>query len=1043
MYPAATPHTMTPRWHHPNHHTAAILHPHGAATQLPHETPNSAGTLMRVDTAKAQANNTPQPDNGSNPAKGVATSGGKDGGSGGVRSFPFDLKHIGNGLPVADCVDEFLRATATNPTIVVEAPPGTGKSTLIPPLLANILAARTENPANSHEAQKVVVVAPRRVAVRSAAGRLQQLHRSVIKENHPGQKQDSAAKNYAGEDSGPAKDSEAKTQATGSGSARDVGYAIRGETQAGRRVEFVTPGVLLRRLLADPELDGVGAVVLDEVHERQLDVDVLLAMLRELALLREDFLLVAMSATIDASRFASFLEAPVMSVAAATYPVEVEYAPHPGRVSGDRREFWAHVAKVAARELMADPQHSVLVFAPGVREVESVCALVDAELQNGGARAGGHGGAASLQQSGARVVPLHGRQSSREQDAALRPGGQDGAVGRVIVATSIAESSVTVPGVRTVVDSGLARVPRRDAGRGMSGLVTLSAARSSMDQRAGRAGREAPGRVVRCMSEAEYAQAAAFNSPEISTRDLTDARLQVACWGPVEWFEAPPQVAWQQAEALLVSLGALAAKNDAGVGAGSGGDSDGSGVGGGSDADLVVTSRGRRMAAIPADPRIAGALLSLGTDAARWAAVLTAQPSGDVARWVPASAAERKRIDKTQQRFEALVRKQQISRRDQANAPAGAQTVVGKQDEHGIEVSAGLACGFAYPGQLARLIEGSDGTEYLLASGTRVRLPTGDRGFSNLVDREWLAVVEVSLSNAHNPSGRGGGSVTSVATVRSAASLSEKEALWVAEQTGMLSEEVVAEYNSTAGRLQGIRERRVGAIILNETRVQLQPDEAAQAVAAAIRTHGLALFEPLSDAAQNLRERMAFIQANQEALPGHHHGAWPDVSELNDGVGEIGGVGTVEEWLAPELQKIADGTPVKKIDLLDAFRRLLPWPQATELDTLAPERWRAPSGNTHRVDYSDPTQPKVSCKLQECFGLAESPVLCGQTVLFELLSPAGRPLAITGDLRSFWDGPYSQVRSEMRGRYPKHPWPEDPWAATATSLTKKRLEGRT
>ena len=188
---------------------------------------------------------------------------------------------------------------------------------------------------------------------------------------------------------------------------------------------------------------------------------------------------------------------------------------------------------------------------------------------------------------------------------------------------------------------------------------------------------------------------------------------------------------------------------------------------------------------------------------------------------------------------------------------------------------------------------------------------------------------------------------------------------------------------------------------------------------------------------------MAFIQANQEALPGHHHGAWPDVSELNDGVGEIGGVGTVEEWLAPELQKIADGTPVKKIDLLDAFRRLLPWPQATELDTLAPERWRAPSGNTHRVDYSDPTQPKVSCKLQECFGLAESPVLCGQTVLFELLSPAGRPLAITGDLRSFWDGPYSQVRAEMRGRYPKHPWPEDPWAATATSLTKKRLEGRT
>ncbi|MDO5668390.1 MAG: ATP-dependent RNA helicase [Corynebacterium sp.] len=766
----------------------------------------------------------------------------------------FDLGRIGAGLPVARTIDQLPGLLER--TLVVQAPPGTGKTTLVPPALHN------------HTGGKVLVTAPRRVAVRAAARRLAHLDGSRIGER--------------------------------------VGFSVRGEHHPGELVEFMTPGVLLRRLMADPELSGVAAVAVDEVHERQLDTDLVLGMLLELAELRDDLAVVAMSATLDVEKFAGLMNAPVLDTPAVTHPLRIDYAPHPGRV-GNTREFLDHLAGLARGH-----DEAVLVFVPGVREVSY---LVD--------RIPG-------------AVPLHGQLDAREQDAALSGQAQ------VIVATSIAESSLTVPGVRVVVDSGLSRVPRRDATRDMTGLVTVSAAQSTVDQRAGRAGREGPGRVLRAYSQADYQQFRPNITPEIATSDLTQAALTMAVWGTprgegLPLADAPPSPALHSAETVLRGIGAI-------------------------DADGAATDLGRQLAAMPVDPRLGRALVECGPAAARTVAVLADSPRGDVARG-QAPAREVRRLEK-------LVR-------------GGS----GESDP-------GVITALAFPGRVARRV----GEEYLLVSGTRAVLP-GDLG---LTGAPWLAVAEVTRS-----SGRTG------ATIRAAARLTEAQAR---EVVGV-SEDIVAHIRD--GKVRGRKLLSLGAIELSSTPVQVPPDQAAEALARAVEKEGLGMFR-FSAAAQGLRERLDYLH-EQLGQP------WPDVEQADP-----------QTWLGPELEKVARGTSISNIDMYPALQRLLPWPEATRLDELAPERLVVPSGSRHRVDYSS-GRPVVSVKLQECFGLAESPTLAGVPVQFHLLSPAGRPLAVTDDLASFWSGPYAQVRAEMRGRYPKHPWPEDPWTAPATARTKKRM----
>jgi ATP-dependent helicase HrpB len=869
-----------------------------------------------------------------------------------VAGKPFDLAVIGAGLAFADSLAALTRAIGggAGRAAVVQAPPGTGKTTLVPPLLANL-------PVHSHG--RIVVTQPRRVAARAAARRLAVLDGSQLGSR--------------------------------------VGYSVRGERQAGPGtiVEFVTPGILLRRLLADPGLEGVAAVVLDEVHERGLETDLLVGMLAEVRQLRGDLTVVAMSATLDAPRFAALLSsdaggpddggspAPVVDCPSALYPLRTDWRPAPGpRLDGRgvTPAFLDHVARTAAEELTRalsdDSSTDALVFLPGAREVSRVAADL-------GRRLG----------SSVDVLELHGQAAAAEQDRAVSgrlPGGKP----RVIVSTDLAESSLTVPGVRLVIDSGLAREPRRDAGRGMSGLVTVSCSRASADQRAGRAARQGPGRVVRCYDQQAYGAAPAHVTPEIKVADLTGAALQLAAWGSPRGVglalpDLPPLQAMDDAVEVLRELGAVAD-------------------------DGHATGMGRLLATIPADPRLGRALLdgaaAAGQLAAAEAVALVSgdhrAPGADLTRLLsqlrnePGPAARRWAEDT--RRLAALAHRGPLSDSPALPSPVTGTTVVG------------AVVALAFPDRVARLVAGGAPNRYLLSSGTRAGLPAG----SSLSGQEWLAVAEVTRAEGRDSAGTG-------AVIRSAAPLTSD--LAEAAASHLLAEAVEAQF--AGGRVSARRVRRLGAIVLASTPVRPSPAEGRAAVAGALEKEGLGVLE-WSTAADALRRRLAFL----------HRGAgapWPDVSDQSLLL-------QLQEWLGPELEQLAGGAAARSVDLANPLRRLLPWPEAAKLDDLAPEWLEVPSGSRIRIDYpevaDETARPVVAVKLQECFGWAETPRLLGGRVpvLFHLLSPARRPLAVTDDLTSFWSGPYAQVRAEMRGRYPKHPWPEDPWSATATARVKPR-----
>jgi len=859
----------------------------------------------------------------------------------------FDLAAIGAGLAFEGSLPalrDALENGASPGAAVVQAPPGTGKTTLVPPLLSNLYGRNG----------RVVVTQPRRVAARAAARRLAMLDHGVL--------------------------------------GGRVGYTVRGERRAGpdTKVEFVTPGILLRRLLADPGLDGTAAVVLDEVHERGLETDLLVGMLAEVRALRGDLAVVAMSATLDAPRFAALLgesdgggPASVVDCPSVNHPLEVQWLPAPAPrldARGVTRAFLDHVAAAAAGAhavaVAADGSVDALVFLPGAREVSQVAAALRSRLGRA-----------------VDVLELHGQVGAAEQDRAVSGRGS-GEPPRIIVATDLAESSLTVPGVRLVIDSGLAREPRRDAGRGMSGLVTVSCSRASADQRAGRAARQGPGTVVRCYSQQAYGAAPAHVTPEITVADLTGAALTLACWGApggkgLALPDAPPRLAMDDAVEVLRELGAVAD-------------------------DGLVTPEGRVLAEIPADPRLARALLDGAASAGlQPAAEVVAALSGDhrapgadlprlLSRLRADTGPEGRRWAEESKRLAGLARRQKTG----ATAHSTLQADAGE--------SVGAVVALAFPDRVARRVSGSAAAgQYLLTSGTRAGLPSG----STLSGHEWLAVAEVSRAEGRDAAGTG-------AVIRAAAPLSAAMAETAASH--LLSEAAQAEFDGS--RVSARRTRRLGAIVLSATPVRPTAEQGRSAVAAALQSGGLAAL-PWSTAASSFRRRLAFLH-RELGEP------WPDVS---DG----GLLSRLDEWLGPELEELAAGKPVGSLDLAQPLRRLLPWPEAARLDDLAPERLEVPSGSTVRIDYPEPgdgAAPVVAVKLQECFGLAESPrLLDGRVpVLFHLLSPARRPLAVTDDLTSFWSGPYAQVRAEMRGRYPRHPWPEDPWSAPATARTKQR-----
>lgn len=916
----------------------------------------------------------------------------------------FDVPSIGAGLPFTAVAGDLGAALDGKPAgasvgvlgdaagagnvAVVQAPPGTGKTTVVPPVVANLVAARAGAGAEagaSASPGRVIVTAPRRVAVRAAARRLAEL---------------------AGVELGGA-----------------VGYTVRGDRRVSREtsVEFATPGVITRRLLRDGDLPGVAAVVLDEVHERNLDSDILLGMLRDLRELRDDLMLVAMSATVDAPRFAGLLgtpgaPAPIVAADSVLHPMEVRWAPPSGpRLDhrGVTREFLDHVAREAARASADAPDDGdVLVFVPGVREVEHVVGALQ-----------------RIRLGGVEILALHGQLRAGEQDRVVRGGSPEGPR-RIIVSTAIAESSLTVPGVRAVVDACLSRGPRLDLSRGMSGLVTTSCAKSSAEQRAGRSARLGPGLAVRCIGESEWGGLDAWPAPEIAVADLTRAMLDVAAWGTpgavgLPLPDAPPPRHVAAAHSTLAALGAIEL-----------GDEDG---------DARITGLGKVLAELPVDPRLGRALLA-GTSAlgAKRAAdavsLLDESPRGDLTRARSGGRGDGGGNKGGGNRSGAdASRLKRLAEEHSAAVTAIATTMPPLPDSvptRSMADAIALVTALAWPDRIAKR-RSPNSDEYLFTGGTAASAPPELHG------HEWLAVADVGRAGGRL-AGRAG------AVIRAAAPASRELALWAA--AGLLAEGVevsVAKPNADAKpKVTARRRESLGAIELGAHPLAPGPEQCRRAWrelfakdAGALRTH--VGFGKEADA---LRRRLALLH-REIGSP------WPDVSDA-------GLASRAEELLGAAMAEVSP----KPIGV-DQLRGLLPWPEAARLDELVPERLEVPSGSRIRVDYPEvgaaattdtetaadvdgaaaaarehAAPPVLAAKLQECFGLADTPALVDGRVPVQLhlLSPAGRPLAVTQDLRSFWDGPYAQVRAEMRGRYPKHPWPEDPWTAQATKRTNRR-----
>lgn len=848
-------------------------------------------------------------------------------------------------LPVRTALPALRDALEEAGAAVLCAPPGTGKTTLVPLELAGLTGAGPR--------RRVLVAEPRRIAARAAARRMAWLLGEKVGER--------------------------------------VGFTVRGERRVGPRtaVEVVTTGVLLQRLQRDPELTGVDVVVLDECHERHLDADTCAAFLLDVReTLRPELRLVAASATTDAEGWARLLggaagAAPVVEATGVSHPVEAVWAPpqRPVRPAHGMRvdpALLTHIASVVRRALR-ERTGDVLCFLPGVGEIGRVAgelAGVDAE-----------------------VLQVHGRAPAEVQDAVLA-GGDGGR--RVVLATSVAESSLTVPGVRVVVDSGLARVPRMDHARGLSALATVRASRAAARQRAGRAGREAPGVVYRCWSQGEDGRLPAFPEPEIKVADLTAFALQAACWGDptasgLALLDAPPAGALAAAREVLTAIGAV-------------------------DADGRATRRGARMARVGLHPRLARALLDGAPQvglrrAAEVVALLSEEPSrayGD--DLADAWRTARRGGDGYAARWRQEARRL-ASVGGEPDTGEGAAAGAGGRAPVSDDGVAGLIAALAFPERVARA---RGAGSYLMASGTGAE-PAGagpgarsGSGTSRLRDAAWLAVAVADRPVA-----------AASARVQLAAVIDEETACAAARALYSSAEEV----RWSDGDVVARRVTRLGAIEL-ASRPLTAPDAGLlrEAVVSGLRREGLGLLR-WPPAATALRQRMAFVHRELGA-------PWPDVSDAAL-------LERAEDWLGVELGRARRRADLERIDAGQALARLLPWAtgDAVRFDELAPERIEVPSGSRVRVDYGG-GQPVLAVKLQELFGWQESPRVAGGRVpvLVHLLSPAGRPAAVTADLASFWKGGYRSVRAELRGRYSKHPWPEDPTTAQPTRHTTARLK---
>lgn len=809
-------------------------------------------------------------------------------------------------LPIHAILHELLAALRTESNAVLVAPPGAGKTTAVAPALL----------AEPWCAGEILLLSPRRLAARAAAERM------------------------AGQ--------------AGEGVGKTFGYATRMDSKrsAATRVTVMTEGIFVNRIQTDPELAGVSAVLFDEVHERSLDSDFGLALAIDAqGGFRPDLRLIAMSATLDGTRFASLLgDARVIESEGRSFPLTLR---HIGRAAEARIE---DSMISAIRQALRDEQGGVLAFLPGVAEIERVAERL------------------SDLPSGIVLHRLHGSLDPGAQRAAIAP--DPGGARKLVLATSIAETSLTLDGIRVVVDSGLARRPRYDRAAGMTRLVTERASQASVTQRAGRAARQGPGVAYRLWEEAATAGLPRFDPPEILEADLSAMTLDCARWGVADprtlaWIDPPPDAAVAEARARLTALGAI-------------------------DDDGRVTPHGEAIARLPLPPRLGHMLIEagkmgLGTVAAQIAVLLGERGLGGtdvdmdsrLRRWRGEKGTRAENARRMAARWAAMVDG-------------------GRADEvTGVAVATCIA--LAFPDRIARRRDAT-GESWASVGGRGFRLdPT-----SSLARGEWLAVAETQ-------------GLAAGARILSAAAIDQATvAALFADRTEARR---TVSFDAATGGVQASHERRLGAIRLGGgPDSNADPAAISAALLAGLRKHGFSLL-PWPDSATALRQRAAFAAA---------HGA-PEVA-----LGDAALLARADEWLVPLLDGKRRLAQIDSGALTEALRGLIGWDAMRAIDRLAPPRFDSPAGSSHEIDYTAEAGPTVELRPQALFGLARHPMIADGRVplVLSLTSPAGRPIQTTRDLPGFWAGSWADVAREMRGRYPRHPWPDDPAAASATLRTK-------
>ena len=812
-------------------------------------------------------------------------------------------------LPIDAALPELTAALRSHNTAVLVAPPGAGKTTRVPLVLANEDWAR---------GKRILVLEPRRLAARAAAERM--------------------------------------ARTLGERVGGKVGLRVRFGSNVSRNtaIEIVTEGIFTRMILDDPALDGVGAVLFDEFHERSLDADLGLALARDAQQgLREDLRLLVMSATIDGARVATLLGgAPVIESEGRAFAVETRYA---GR---DERPIEPQMADIIARAMRAEAG-SLLAFLPGVAEIRRTRTQLEGRTD-----------------AATEVVTLYGAMAGDEQDRAIAPAPPGRR--KIVLATALAETSITIEGVRIVVDSGLARVPRYEPDVGVTRLETVRVSRAAADQRRGRAGRIEPGICYRLWDEPQTASLEPYARPEILAADLSSFALDLAAWGAapekLAFLDPPPRAAMTEAKTMLGELNAI-------------------------DADGRITDEGTTLRRLPLPPRLARMVVDAAGEG-------EAGLAAEIAVLIGERGLGGDDVD-LRARLDALHRDRSPRSRDaRAMAKRWSEIASPGSQQDLTERSVGALLALAYPERVAKNRGGATGA-FLLVNGRGANIDQA----SALAREPFLAVAEMTGTAAQS-------------RILLAAPITPEEI--EARFAGKIEARDDVTFDAASASLRGRRSRRLGAIALSEQPIPVTgSDENAQKLADGIAKLGIARL-PWTKALKQWRDRVIFLRANEGD-------EWPDLSDTAL-------TKTVAEWLTPALAGKTSLGDFSADEFDGALAALLPWPLKRRLDTEAPTHFEAPTGSQVSVDYEAEGGPKISIRVQELFGLDRHPSIAGGKVplLIELLSPAHRPVQMTRDLPGFWRGSYAAVRTEMRGRYPRHPWPDNPIAAAPTRRAKPR-----